>query len=83
MIPMSTPTPTPSAGEIVTATISGRPVELTVSRVSHGILYTDDWRMWWCGQEGHEDGENVHGTGDRVHLHGYTPHLSLVTEAAA
>jgi hypothetical protein len=70
VIPMSTTDPLPVPGSTVFATVAGQAVPLTVVRYSHGLVFTSDWRSWWCRQPDHVDGEPSCGGADRLHLHG-------------
>lgn len=71
MISMAHTDPLPAPGSTVQATIAGRGTTLVIERYSHGMVHTNDWRVWWCGQPGHTDGTRITGGTDQLHLTGY------------
>lgn len=50
-----------TTGDTIRAMINGTMRELTITRVTHWQITTDDWRTWWNEQEGRAWGDSIHG----------------------
>lgn len=56
-----------AVGDLVPATIDGKPRILTVTRAGHGLIHTSDWKCWWYQQPDHEDGTPIRGGVNHLH----------------
>lgn len=52
----------PAVGDPVTVGTGTRGVVVTVVGHRLGRITTSDWRHWWWGQPGHDDGDPIHPT---------------------
>ena len=53
-----------TTGDTIRAMINGTMRQLTITRVTHWQITTDDWRTWWNDQDGHTWGDSINNTRD-------------------